>query len=166
MSAIRGKRGLSCADILRTRGEGVFRCGRLHFLAKKTSDFSKFMVCPHGQRGLSHCGQGGRGSQFFTILCGRLLWTAPKKIGFIREMTSNETRFSASYIEKVKIASNLAQNLHVKNPIFLFSNKFLLVKDSKPNVWTRSKAPIINKLTSINAIHIEKCIVMRTILYL
>jgi len=23
------------------------------------------------------CGQGGKGSQFFVILCGRLLWTDP-----------------------------------------------------------------------------------------
>jgi len=43
----------------------------------KTSDFSKFIVCPHVQGGgLSQCGHGGRG-KFFTILCGRLLWTAP-----------------------------------------------------------------------------------------
>jgi len=34
----------------------------------KTSDFSKLMVCPHGQ---------GRVDQFFAILCGRLLWTVP-----------------------------------------------------------------------------------------
>jgi len=26
-----------------------FRCGHLHFLEQKTSDF-KFVVCPHGQR--------------------------------------------------------------------------------------------------------------------
>jgi len=57
-------------DILQTKGEGFFRM-----------DFSKFMVCPHGQggRGLSQCGHfetRGEG-QFFVILCGRLLWTAP-----------------------------------------------------------------------------------------
>jgi len=58
-------------------GMGVFRCGRPHFLVQKSSVFfSKFMVCPHGQRGLSQCGQG-RGCQFFAILYGRLLWTAP-----------------------------------------------------------------------------------------
>jgi len=34
------------------------------------------MVCPHGQGGLSQCGQGG-GGQYFSILCGRLLWTVP-----------------------------------------------------------------------------------------
>jgi len=34
------------------------------------------MVCPHGQEELGQCGHGGRG-QFFTILCGRLLWTTP-----------------------------------------------------------------------------------------
>jgi len=40
---------------------------------QKTPDFLKFMVYPHGQKGLSQCGQIGKGS----ILCGRLLWTAP-----------------------------------------------------------------------------------------
>jgi len=38
---------LSNADILRTRG--FFRCGRLHFFVQKSSDFLKFVVCPHGQ---------------------------------------------------------------------------------------------------------------------
>jgi len=54
MFAIRG-RGLSSAD---KEGEGSFRSGRPHFFCNKTSDFSKFMVCPHGQggRGLSQCG--------------------------------------------------------------------------------------------------------------
>jgi len=48
----------------------------------KTLDFSKFMVCPHGQevRGIepvrTFCGQGG-GGQFIAILCGRLLWITP-----------------------------------------------------------------------------------------
>jgi len=40
------------------------------FLVQKTSDFSKFMVCPNEQ------GEVG-GGQFFAILYGRLLWTAP-----------------------------------------------------------------------------------------
>jgi len=52
---------------------------------RKKTDFSKFMVCPHGQGGLSQCGRfadkEGWG-QFFAILCGRLLWTAPKIIGY------------------------------------------------------------------------------------
>jgi len=30
---------------------GFFRCGRPHFLVQKTSDFSKFMVCPLRQGG-------------------------------------------------------------------------------------------------------------------
>jgi len=33
-----------------------FRCGRPQFLVQKTSNFSKFMVSPHGQGGLSQCG--------------------------------------------------------------------------------------------------------------
>jgi len=47
--------------------------GRPHFLVQKTSDFSKFMVCLHGQGSLSPYGhfidkEGG--GQFFAILCG------------------------------------------------------------------------------------------------
>jgi len=39
-------------------GKGLFRCGRPHFLVQKpkTSDFSKFIVFPHGQGGLNQCG--------------------------------------------------------------------------------------------------------------
>jgi len=51
-------------------------------LVQKTSDFSKVMVCQHGQGGGEEAepvrtffGQAGRG-QFFAILCGRPLWTA------------------------------------------------------------------------------------------
>jgi len=48
----------------------------------KTTNFLKFMVCPHG-RGvltdgvLSQCGHfANKGDQFFAISCGRLLWMA------------------------------------------------------------------------------------------
>jgi len=47
-----------------------------HFLAQKTPGFSKFRVCPHGQGGLSQCGQGER-CQFFAILCGRFIGSTP-----------------------------------------------------------------------------------------
>jgi len=40
---------LSSADILRIRERGFFRSGYPYFLEQKLSDFSKFMVCPHGQ---------------------------------------------------------------------------------------------------------------------
>jgi len=53
---------------VRTWGEGVSDADRPHFLMQKTANFLKFMVCPHGQ--------GGR-VDFFAILCGRPLWTAP-----------------------------------------------------------------------------------------
>jgi len=52
------------------------------FGAKKITVFSKFMVCLHEQgrvEPVTFCGQGER-SQFFAILCGRLLWTAPYDI--------------------------------------------------------------------------------------
>jgi len=46
--------GLSIAEFF---GQGgFFKCGRPHFLMQKTSDFSKFMVCPHGQGQLSQLG--------------------------------------------------------------------------------------------------------------
>jgi len=50
-------------------------------LVQKTLDYSKFIVSPLGQEGLSQCGYflvkriGGR---FFTILCERLVWKFPK----------------------------------------------------------------------------------------
>jgi len=42
----------------------------------KTSDFPKFVVCPHGQEGIFGQFKEKRG-QFFAILCGRYLWMAP-----------------------------------------------------------------------------------------
>jgi len=62
------------------RGRGYFKCGRPHILVQNTSDFLKFMVCPHGQEGRGEpmrtfFGQEGTG-QFSAILCGCLLWTA------------------------------------------------------------------------------------------
>jgi len=49
-------------------GQGkFFRCRRPLFLMQKTSDFSKYMVCPHGQERV----------QFSAILYWRPLWTAP-----------------------------------------------------------------------------------------
>jgi len=68
------------------QGGAFFRCGCPHFLAQKTSDILKFMMCLHGQGGkggLSYCGPIANkegGDQFFTILCRRLLWTTPNMI--------------------------------------------------------------------------------------
>jgi len=57
-------------------GQGTRQMRTSHFLVQKTSDFSKFMLCPHGQ-GFepvrTFFGKRGRGS----IFCRRLLWTAP-----------------------------------------------------------------------------------------
>jgi len=61
---------------------GFFRCGRPHFLAQKTSDFSKFMVCSHeqGEREVElvriFCGQEG-GVNFLRFCADGSLWTAP-----------------------------------------------------------------------------------------
>jgi len=48
-------------------------------LMQRISDFSKFMVYPHGQVGLNQSVRFSNkvGGQFFVILYGRLLWTAP-----------------------------------------------------------------------------------------
>jgi len=83
-----GEGELFSADILRTRGVlqgegGSSDADMRTFWRKKTSDFSKFVVCPYGQRGRgvepvrTFRKQGVRGGQFFAILCGRLSWTAP-----------------------------------------------------------------------------------------
>jgi len=51
-------------------GRGFFRCGRPYFLAQKPSNFSKFMVCSHGQGERGNCpvqtffGKVGKGSIF------------------------------------------------------------------------------------------------------
>jgi len=56
------REGPSIKDVCSQGMEGgLFRCGRPHFLMQKTADFSKFYVCPHGQGGLTQCGQGGGG---------------------------------------------------------------------------------------------------------
>jgi len=64
---VRTKEGLSSAEILLTKREGVLQMRTFALFGEKNSDFSKFMVCPHRQRG-----------QFFAILSGRPLWTVPK----------------------------------------------------------------------------------------
>jgi len=81
-TAIRGERGLSGADILQTRWGGRFflRTSTL-FGAKKFGFYFKFMVSARTRGGgvesvHTFCGQVG-GGQFFVILCGRILWTAP-----------------------------------------------------------------------------------------
>jgi len=72
-----GGRGFCPVRILRTRGEwGFFRRGRLHFLEQKTLDFSKFLVCPHGQGGFSQCGQGKRGGNF-SRFCANVFYGRP-----------------------------------------------------------------------------------------
>jgi len=42
---------LSSADILRTRGRGCSLDADIRIFGTKTSDASKFIVCPHGQGG-------------------------------------------------------------------------------------------------------------------
>jgi len=61
---------------VRGKGGWFFICGRPNFLVQKTSEFSKFLVCPHRQERLSQCGQGG-GGRFYAILCGHLIMDGP-----------------------------------------------------------------------------------------
>jgi len=74
-----GEGDVSSADILLTREKGFLQL-RVSALFGAKNFGLKLMVFSHGQRrrGVeplrTFCGQGG---QFFTILCGRLLWTAP-----------------------------------------------------------------------------------------
>jgi len=55
-----GERGFSSANIFSDKGrEEFFGCERPHFLVENTSDFSKFIVCPHGQGGRGREGVSG-----------------------------------------------------------------------------------------------------------
>jgi len=82
-STIRGGRVCPVRTFCGQGREGFFRCRRPHFLVQKTSEFSKFMVCPHEQgervESVGHFSDKGEGCQIFAILCIRLLWTAPNK---------------------------------------------------------------------------------------
>jgi len=70
---------LSSADIFRTRGRGVLQMRTSALFWAKTSDFSKFIVCPHGQRGRevepvrTFFGQGGREINFLRF-CENVLY--------------------------------------------------------------------------------------------
>jgi len=48
-------------------GQGVLQMRTSAFLMQKTSDFSKFMMCPHGQGGLEPVRTGRRRVIFFAI---------------------------------------------------------------------------------------------------
>jgi len=63
--------------------EGVLQMQTSALFGAKHFVFSKFIVCPYGERRFesvrTFCGQVGMRS-IFAILCGRLLWTAPYSI--------------------------------------------------------------------------------------
>jgi len=64
-------------DIFRTRG---FLDAVTHFSVQRTSEFLKFIVCPHGQEGgvsANILWTRAEEVNFVAILYGRLLWTAP-----------------------------------------------------------------------------------------
>jgi len=68
-----GGRGLSSADILRTDMDVR------SFWCKKTSDLSKFMVCPHEQGGLKQCGHFAdkREGVNFSRFCADVFYRRP-----------------------------------------------------------------------------------------
>jgi len=55
---------VSSADIFRTKE--FFRCGRPHFFVQKTSEFSKFIVYPHGKGGSEPVRTRGERRSFFS----------------------------------------------------------------------------------------------------
>jgi len=80
-----GGRGLSSANILRTRdGEEFFRCKRPLFSVKNRQIFRNLFVRTDKEEVcLVRTFFGQREVNFFSILCGRLLWMAPNEIAFI-----------------------------------------------------------------------------------
>jgi len=105
-----GGRGLSSADILRTRGEGkFFKCGRLHFLVQKFRIFQFFEMCKHRKGGRevepvrNILRTRGRG-QFFAILFGHLLWTTPNIIN----LSSLFFRFKLNFFFNLQISPSSA----------------------------------------------------------
>jgi len=59
------------SDILQTRGEGVLQIRTSDLFSAKRLDFSKFMVCTHGQGELIQCGHfadKGEGSIFYDFV--------------------------------------------------------------------------------------------------
>jgi len=69
------------------------------FFGAKTFGFFEVYGVSARTRGVGpvrgFCGQGGRG-QFFTILCGRLLWTAPYKA--VTKLKICDSRFFESQV--------------------------------------------------------------------
>jgi len=108
-----GRRGLSSAGILRTRQGGFFRCGRPHFLVQNTSDFSKLMVCPHGQWRLSQCGNFSDNGSNFSRFCADVLYG--------RLLIQNQASLKPAY--------ERTWSINLKNPprfrTFLFSEGHL-----------------------------------------
>jgi len=83
------------------------------------------MMCPHGQvgRGLSRCGHFANkegGGQFFAILCGRLLRTAPNAVFRCRNVaTPKKLDGNTNFLQKH--CKYLQMSLHVR----AFLQKFL-----------------------------------------
>jgi len=79
--AVRGERVCLVLIFFGQRGRGFFKCGHPHVLVQKTTIFSKFMVCPHGQGGREvepvriFFGQGGR--VYFLQFCADVFYGRP-----------------------------------------------------------------------------------------
>jgi len=91
------------------KGKGeTFRCRRPHIFGEKKIGFFEIYGVSAQTRGVESVrtffGQEESIGQFFEILCGRILWTAPywkaKKVIVIRYVlweTKNELRYDLSY---------------------------------------------------------------------
>jgi len=63
-----------------TTGEGVFRCGGPHLWCLRTVEIYGISARTKGVEPVRTFFEQGGGGQFFAILCGRTLWTAPNQI--------------------------------------------------------------------------------------
>jgi len=110
------------------RTGGLIQCG--HFsdkgvLQMRTSalfcakNLSKFMVCPHEQGGkrVVEPIQRGEGGQFFSILCGRPLWTALNAFVYSRDgnrITSKHSRRRAKTVGRERRICPNVQSLNIQ----------------------------------------------------
>jgi len=103
-----------------------FRCGRPHFLVQITSDFSKYMVCLHGQGGLSQCGHfvDKRKGVNFLRFCADVFYGRP-----LNSDANNLYRSVSPTIYKQNFSKKIMKlaNGYWNWPLLIFSRAFGLV---------------------------------------
>jgi len=89
----------ACVDVQRGHfaDKGWFRRGRAYFLVQKLRNFRNLRCVRADNSGIepvrTFCRQGG-GGQFFTILCGCQMWTAP----YLKFSSSEMPIYSTFYL--------------------------------------------------------------------